>query len=286
MSAAALPPGIDADVARALAEDLGDGDVTAALIEPNRPAAAIVTCKEPAVLCGRPWFDEVFRQIDASIVIEWHFAEGADMDEDAEVCTLRGPARSILSGERSALNFLQTLSGTATSARRFARLVEGTRARILDTRKTLPGLRLAQKYAVRCGGASNHRHGLYDAFLIKENHIAAAGGISEAVRRAAAQRAGLLIEVEVESLEELQEALSTAADRIMLDDFELEAMQRAVELRDAHAASVGGEPKQLEASGNVDEATLRAIAETGVDFISIGAITKHLRAIDYSMRFV
>lgn len=277
---------IQADVARALAEDVGSGDLTADLLPAEGQGKASVIVREAAVLCGQAWFDEVYRQVDPRVRVEWLAADGDAVEAGQTLCRLQGPVRALFTGERSALNFLQTLSGTATSARRFARLVEGTRARILDTRKTLPGLRLAQKYAVRCGGASNHRHGLYDAFLIKENHIAAAGGISEAVRRAAAQRAGLLIEVEVESLEELQEALSTPADRIMLDDFELEAMQRAVELRDAHAASVGGEPKQLEASGNVDEATLRAIAETGVDFISIGAITKHLRAIDYSMRFV
>lgn len=286
MSSIELPQDIEADVARALGEDLGDGDVTAALIDPDAEARAEVRCNEPAVLCGRAWLDEVFRQIDPAVVVEWRLDDGADVPAGEVVCRIRGRARSLLSGERTALNFLQTLSGTASSARRFARAVAGTRARILDTRKTLPGLRRAQKYAVRCGGASNHRHGLYDAFLIKENHVAAAGGIAEAVRRAAAQRAGLMIEVEVESLDELREALATDADRIMLDDFDLESMRRAVEMRDAHAAATGTRPKELEASGSVDETSLKAIAETGVDFISIGAMTKHVRAIDFSMRFV
>jgi len=279
------PADIAADVARALAEDLGTGDVTAALIEPERIADAFVVCKEPAVLCGAPWFDEVFRQIDPAITVEWKLPEGADVAANTTVCTLRGPARAILSGERTALNFLQTLSGTATSARRYAQAVAGSRARILDTRKTLPGLRRAQKYAVRCGGASNHRQGLYDAVLIKENHVASAGGITEAVRRAVARNPGLMIEVEVETLDELREALATDAHRVMLDDFDLDGMREAVAIRDAHAAATGTRPKELEASGSVDLDTLRAVADTGVDFISIGAMTKHVRAIDYSMRF-
>jgi len=284
--AADLAAVITADVARALSEDIGTGDVTAALIEPGRTVEARVVCKEPAVLCGAPWFDEVFRQLDPTITVDWKLAEGAEVASGTPVCTLHGPARAILSGERTALNFLQTLSGTATSARRYAMAVAGTRARILDTRKTLPGLRRAQKYAVRCGGASNHRQGLYDAVLIKENHVASAGGITEAVRRAAASHPGLLIEVEVESLEELREALATDAQRVMLDDFDLAALRQAVTVRDAHAAETNTKPKELEASGSVDLDTLRAVAETGVDFISIGAMTKHVRAIDYSMRFV
>ena len=276
---------IAADVARALAEDLGPGDVTAALIEPERIADAYVVCKEQAVLCGAPWFDEVFRQIDPAITIDWKLPEGADVPANTAVCTVRGPARAVLSGERTALNFLQTLSGTATSARRYVQAIAGSRARILDTRKTLPGLRRAQKYAVRCGGATNHRQGLYDAVLIKENHIAAAGGITEAVRRAIERNPSLMVEVEVENLDELREALATDVHRIMLDDFGLDDMRRAVEIRDAHAAASGTRPKELEASGSVDLDTLRAVAETGVDFISIGAMTKHVRAIDYSMRF-
>jgi nicotinate-nucleotide pyrophosphorylase (carboxylating) len=286
---AATPPSpadIGADVARALAEDIGSGDVTAALIELERAAEAHVVCKETAVVCGAPWFDEVFRQIDPGVRVEWQLDEGADAAAHSTVCTLRGPARSILSGERTALNFLQTLSGTATVARRYAEAVAGSRARILDTRKTLPGLRRAQKYAVRCGGAMNHRHGLYDAVLIKENHVASAGGITEAVRRAAARNPELMIEVEVETIDELREALGTDARRVMLDDFDLAGLRRAVEIRDAHAAESGMPPKELEASGSVDLETLRAVADTGVDFISIGAMTKHVRAIDYSMRFV
>lgn len=285
MNSIELPHDIEADVARALAEDLGDGDVTAALIDPAAQARAEVRCNEDAVLCGRAWFDEVFRRIDPAVVVEWRFDDGAEVPAGETVCRLRGRARALLSGERTALNFLQTLSGTATSARRFARAVAGTRTRILDTRKTVPGLRRAQKYAVRCGGAWNHRHGLYDAFLIKENHVIAAGGISEAVRRAAEQGKGLMIEVEVESLDELREALATEADRIMLDDFDLESMREAVRIRDAHAAATGAKPKELEASGSAGDKDLRAIAETGVDFISIGAMTKHVRAIDFSMRF-
>ncbi|HEX7080086.1 MAG TPA: carboxylating nicotinate-nucleotide diphosphorylase [Gammaproteobacteria bacterium] len=276
---------IGADVARALDEDLGSGDVTAALIDPGVPAAAQVRCKEPATLCGSPWFDEVFRRIDPAIAVTWRFAEGADVPQEAIVCELRGPARGILSGERTALNFLQTLSGTATAARRYVAAVAGTGARILDTRKTLPGLRNAQKYAVACGGALNHRRGLYDAFLIKENHIAAAGSITAAVNRAAERGTALMIEVEVETLDELREALGTAAHRLMLDDFSLPQLREAVALRDAHAASRGVR-KELEASGSMDLDKLRAVAETGVDFISIGALTKHVRAIDYSMRFV
>lgn len=274
---------IAADVERALAEDIGSGDVTAALIEPAARAEASVRCNEPAVLCGRPWFDEVFRRLDAEVSVAWHHDDGEHVPAGSTVCTLRGPARALLSGERTALNFLQTLSGTATAARRCAEAVAATAARVLDTRKTLPGLRRAQKYAVACGGADNHRQGLFDAFLIKENHIAAAGGVNAAVQRAAEHGAGMMIEVEVESLEELREALGTPAHRLLLDEFSLEQLREAVALRDAAAAN--GERKALEASGSVDAETLRAVAETGVDFVSIGAITKHVRAVDFSMRF-
>ncbi len=276
---------IATDVAQALAEDLGSGDVTAALIAPDRMAEACVVCNEPAVLCGTAWFDEVFRQVDPAIAVVWQLDEGADVAAGDVVCTLRGPARGLLSGERTALNFLQTLSGTATAARHFAAAVAGYRARVLDTRKTLPGLRHAQKHAVRCGGAGNHRHGLYDAVLIKENHVNAAGGITEAVQRAAAATPDLMIEVEVETLDELREALATDARRVMLDDFNLADLRAAVELRDAHSARTGTPPKELEASGSVGLDTLAAVAATGVDFISIGAMTKHVRAIDYSLRF-
>jgi nicotinate-nucleotide pyrophosphorylase (carboxylating) len=280
------PPPVPADVAtvvsRALAEDLRGGDLTAELIARTTHAVARVVVREPATLCGRAWFDETFRQLDPRVSIDWATTDGAQIAADSIVCELRGPARSIVTGERTALNFLQTLSGTATATRGYAELVTGTRARILDTRKTLPGLRLAQKYAVRCGGGRNHRIGLFDAVLIKENHIAAVGSVSAAVATARRQSPQVMIEVEVETLEQLREALATDADRIMLDDFSLDDMRAAVGLRDAHA----GKRQELEASGSVDEAKLKAVAATGVDFISIGAITKHVRSIDFSMRFV
>ena len=266
---------------RALAEDLGSGDVTASLIDEHQTAEARVLARESAVLCGSAWFDEVFRQIDARVAVRWSHADGARIDPGTVVCGLRGPTRALLTGERTALNFLQTLSGTATAARLFAAAVRGTTARILDTRKTIPGLRSAQKYAVRCGGAHNHRHGLYDAVLIKENHIAALGSIEAAVREARARAPSLLLEIEVETIAQLRDALETSADRIMLDNFTLEDLRTAVAVRDAHA----GKRKELEASGNIDLENVRATAATGVDWISTGAITKHVRAIDYSMRF-
>jgi nicotinate-nucleotide pyrophosphorylase (carboxylating) len=280
------PPAVPADVAtvvsRAIAEDLRDGDLTAELIARATHARARVLVREPATLCGRAWFDETFRQLDPRVAVSWNAADGTQVAADSVVCELRGPARSIVTGERTALNFLQTLSSTATATRTYADLVAGTRARILDTRKTLPGLRLAQKYAVRCGGGENHRIGLFDAVLIKENHIAALGGVGAAVAAARLQSPHVMIEVEVETLEQLREALATDADRIMLDNFSLDDMRAGVALRDAHA----GKRQELEASGSVDAAKLKAVAATGVDFISIGAITKHVRAIDFSMRFV
>jgi len=279
------PPALPADIAtvvsRAIAEDLRDGDLTAELIGRYTPAVARVVAREPATLCGRAWFDETFRQLDHRISVSWHAADGDAIAADAIVCELRGPARSILTGERTALNFLQTLSGTATATRSLVDIVVGTHTRILDTRKTLPGLRLAQKYAVLCGGGDNHRIGLFDAILIKENHIAAVGSVTAAVAAARRQSPNVMIEVEVESLDELREALATDADRIMLDDFSLADMRGGVELRNAHT----GKRQSLEASGSVNAASLRAIAETGVDYVSIGAITKHVRAIDFSMRF-
>jgi nicotinate-nucleotide pyrophosphorylase (carboxylating) len=233
------------------------------------------------VLCGSAWFDETFRQLDDSTVIQWHFAEGADIQAGQCICTLEGPARALLSGERTGLNFLQTLSGTAALAARYAAAIAQTNATILDTRKTIPGLRLAQKHAVRVGGASNHRIGLFDAVLIKENHIAAAGSISNAVALAAERvPPGTMIEVEVETLDELDEALGTAATRIMLDNFDLETMRHAVKQRDALANHI-----ELEASGGITFDNVRSIAETGVDVISVGAMTKDLEAADYSMRF-
>jgi len=279
------PPALPADIAtvvsRAIAEDLRDGDLTAELIGRYTPAVARVVAREPATLCGRAWFDETFRQLDHRVSVSWHAADGDAIAADAIVCELRGPARSILTGERTALNFLQTLSGTATATRALVDIVVGTHTRILDTRKTLPGLRLAQKYAVRCGGGDNHRIGLFDAILIKENHIASVGSITAAVAAARRLSPNVMIEVEVESLDELREALATDADRIMLDDFSLTDMRAGVELRNAPT----GKRQSLEASGSVNAASLRAIAETGVDYVSIGAITKHVRAIDFSMRF-
>lgn len=282
MSDIPLPHDILTCVAIAIAEDLGMGDLTAGLIEQNARARAEVVLKEDAVLCGTAWFDAVFEEIDGSAEVHWHARDGDQLRAGARVCSLSGPARALLSGERTALNFLQTLSGTATTTRVFVAAIAHTSARILDTRKTLPGLRSAQKYAVRVAGALNHRMGLYDAVLIKENHILAAGGISAAATRARSKSQGVLIEVEVETLAELAEALDTDVDRIMLDDFSEPALRDAVRLRDAHT----GPRKELEASGSVDLDSLRSIAATGIDFISIGALTKHLRAIDFSMRIV
>jgi nicotinate-nucleotide pyrophosphorylase (carboxylating) len=277
-----LPGDISAVVASALAEDIGAGDLTADLIDPNRLARAQVVAREPATLCGCAWFDETFRQIDSRIRVSWHAYDADAIDSDFVVCDLAGPARGLLTGERTALNFLQALSGTATATRALANLLEGTATRVLDTRKTLPGLRLAQKYAVRCGGGENHRLGLYDAILIKENHIAAAGGIRKAVEAARKRSPRAPLEVEVENLDEFVQALGTNADRIMLDDFTIADVERAVELRNKHSRS----RKELEVSGGVSADGLAAIAATGVDYVSVGALTKHLRAIDFSMRFV
>ena len=282
MTPTPLPPDIATVVSRALAEDLGAGDLTAGLIGAATPGVARVVARETATLCGRAWFDEVFRQLDARVRVEWHAEDAARLESGQVVCELTGPARSLVTGERTGLNFLQTLSGTATATRALVDIVAGTGARLLDTRKTLPGLRLAQKYAVRCGGGENHRIGLFDAILIKENHIAAVGNLTNAVGVARRQSPSVMIEVEVESLDQLREALATDADRIMLDDFSLDDMRAAVRLRDAHA----GTRPELEASGSVNATTLRDVAATGVDFISIGALTKHVRAIDFSMRFV
>jgi len=276
----APPPAenVSADVSRALQEDLGDGDRTAELIPPQAVLETRVISREPAVLCGSPWFNEAFRQLDSSIQIDWQASDGDPIHENRQVCRLRGPARPILSGERTALNFLQTLSGTATQARQYVDAVAGTGCVILDTRKTLPGLRLAQKYAVRCGGGRNHRIGLFDAILIKENHISAAGSISAAVRHALRQAGEFLVEVEVENLEQLEEALQAGATRVLLDNFSLPGLEAAV-------ARYKGRI-ELEASGGVDLGSVRAVAETGVDFISTGSITKSVRATDFSMRFV
>jgi nicotinate-nucleotide pyrophosphorylase (carboxylating) len=275
------PPDLVEQVARALAEDVGSGDLTAALVPAGRTGRAAVVTREAAVLCGRPWFDEVFRQLDPAVRVLWEAAEGDDVAAGQRLCRLEGPARSLLTGERTALNFLQTLSGTATVTRRHAQLVAGLPCRILDTRKTLPGLRRAQKYAVRCGGGSNHRMGLYDGILVKENHIMAAGSIAAAVGAARAGGRGVPVEVEVETLDELGQALDAGADMALLDEFSIDDLRAAVAMNRAHPRG----PMKLEASGNVTLATLRGIAETGVDFVSIGSLTKHVRAVDLSMRF-
>jgi nicotinate-nucleotide pyrophosphorylase (carboxylating) len=275
-----LPPesSILSDVTRALAEDLGDGDATADLLPATASAQARVITREAAVVAGRAWFDACFHTLDPNVIIDWAVQDGESALSNATLCTLRGNARALVSAERCALNFLQTLSGTATVTARYAEQIRGTNTQILDTRKTLPGLRLAQKYAVLCGGGSNHRIGLYDAMLIKENHIATAGSLGAAVRAARARHPKLLLEVEVENFTELDEALAASVDRIMLDEFTPEDLQRAV----AHVA--GRIP--LEVSGSVNLENLRAIAQTGVDYVSIGALTKHVRAIDLSMRIV
>ncbi|MCC5793883.1 MAG: carboxylating nicotinate-nucleotide diphosphorylase [Chromatiales bacterium] len=271
---------IASSVAMALAEDIGGGDLTAQLVPVGQRAAAEVTCREAAVSCGRPWFDHVFQVLDPGIRVTWMVEEGEAISPGQVLCRLDGPARALLTGERTALNFLQSLSGVATVTRTYVEALAGTSTKILDTRKTVPGLRLAQKYAVRIGGALNHRIGLFDAILVKENHIIAAGGVSAAIRRGRAVNAEVLLEVEVESLEEAREALTAGADRLLLDDMTLPEMREAVALRDRLAPEVA-----IEASGGMDLRTVRNVAETGVDFISVGALTKHLRAIDLSMRF-
>jgi nicotinate-nucleotide pyrophosphorylase (carboxylating) len=264
-----------------LREDIGSGDITANLIPTRTAAQGQVLCREHAVLCGAPWFNETFRQLDPAVQVSWHFPEGASIPDNAVLCALEGPARALLTGERTALNFLQLLSATATLTHRYAEALVGTACQILDTRKTIPGLRTAQKYAVRCGGGANHRIGLYDLVLIKENHIAAAGSIAAAVASARSHAPRVRIEVEVETLQQLREGLAARADIIMLDNFALEQMRAAVAINRAHER-----PALLESSGGVTLESLRLIAETGVDFISVGALTKNVAAIDLSMRIV
>jgi nicotinate-nucleotide pyrophosphorylase (carboxylating) len=273
---------IGRSVERALAEDIGSGDLTAALVPEAAQASATVITREAAIICGRAWFDEVFQRLDPSIQIEWNFMDGERAMPNSILCRLHGPARALLTGERTALNFLQTLSGTATETRRYVDAIAGTGCKVLDTRKTIPGLRRAQKYAVICGGGTNHRVGLFDAILIKENHIMAAGSIAAAACHARATADECLIEVEVENLDELEQALVTDIDRVLLDNFSNADLLKAVKLKIARK----GYHVQLEASGNVSLDTIREIAQTGVDFISIGSLTKHLRAVDLSMRFV
>jgi len=258
-----------------LAEDIGTGDITAAIIPATMTAEAEVISRENMVLCGQAWFDAVFNALDANIEIEWLVAESAAVTAGATLCRIKGPARGLLTGERTALNLLQTLSATASIARQYAEAVAGTGCKVLDTRKTIPGLRQAQKYAVACGGCYNHRIGLYDGVLIKENHIIAAGSIAQAIQAARALST-VAIEVEVESLAELRDAIAAKPDRIMLDNFSLEDMRIAVEFNNGQI--------QLEASGNIDLENIRAVAETGVDYISIGALTKNIKAVDLSMR--
>jgi len=273
-----LKPAIIANVEAAIAEDIGSGDITAELIPAEEQGEARIITREQAVIAGTAWVDEVFRQVDPEVVVSWQVKDGDRVEPDQTLFTLKGRSRSLLSGERAALNFLQTLSGTATVAAQYADRVAETAVRLLDTRKTIPGLRLAQKYAVTCGGCYNHRIGLFDAFLIKENHILASGGIAAAISTAKTNHPGKPVEVEVEGFGELNEALDAGADIIMLDNFTPEQMVEAV-------TTVNGRAK-LEASGNITDATLLDYARTGVDYISIGALTKHCRAIDLSMRLL
>lgn len=277
------PPPLDAitaSVRAALAEDIGSGDLTAALVPETQQAQATIITREAAVLCGRNWVNAVFADIDPAVTIDWLVRDGDALSPGQTLCQLHGPARAILTGERTALNFLQTLSAVASTTGDYVDAVASTRATILDTRKTIPGLRLAQKYAVRVGGGSNHRIGLYDGILIKENHIVAAGGITTAVQRARTRGTTVLLEVEVETLEQVGEALRAGADRLLLDNFSTALMREAVTLRDRLAPGTG-----LEASGGIDLQTIRSVAETGIDYISVGDLTKNIRAIDLSMRF-
>jgi nicotinate-nucleotide pyrophosphorylase (carboxylating) len=273
-----LQPTIEANVRLAIEEDVSTGDITAELIPESQQAKAEIISRDQAVIAGSAWVNEVFKQVDSTVEVEWNVADGESVAPNTLLFTLKGSARSLLTGERAALNFLQTLSGTATIAKQYSDKVANTPVKLLDTRKTLPGLRLAQKYAVTCGGCYNHRIGLFDAFLIKENHILAAGGIEAAISQAKYNHPGKPVEVEVESFAELNQALEAGADIIMLDNFTPDQMREAVAL-------VNGRAK-LEASGNITDDTLMSYAETGVDYISIGALTKHCRAIDLSMRLV
>lgn len=276
-----LKRSIAPSVAGALAEDIGGGDLTASLIDADAVVGATIIAREALVLAGQPWVDEVFTQLDTRVVVDWYIGDGQTAEADDVICKLVGPARALLTGERTALNFLQTLSSTATITAAYVTAVEGTGVKILDTRKTLPGLRLAQKYAVSCGGGYNHRLGLFDAILIKENHIKSAGSIAAALQRAEALEAEVLIEVEVETFDELLEALDAGASRILLDNFPPVGIRRAV----ATTRDYGYAAAELEASGNVTIESVREIAECGVDYISTGALTKNVDAIDFSMLF-
>jgi nicotinate-nucleotide pyrophosphorylase (carboxylating) len=274
----ALAAVFKSNIHAALEEDVGTGDVTGKLVPEDEWVKARVIVREAAVLCGAPWFEGVMKQLDARIKIEWRYAEGALMKPDSEVCAIEAPARALLTAERAALNFLQLLSGVATVTRDYVNMIAGTKARILDTRKTLPGLRLAQKYAVRVGGGDNQRLALYDGILIKENHIAAAGGVTPAMQAALALQAGVSIQIEVENLVQLEDAIAAGAKSVLLDNFSLDMMRDAVELVNGRAV--------LEASGGVNRDSVREIAETGVDRISIGSLTKDVQATDYSLRIL
>ena len=270
------PELIRADVERSFAEDIGSGDATADLLPADARASATLTCREDAVIAGIDWFNACFHQLDPQVRIDWALHDGECTNAGTVICRIHGNARAMVSAERSALNFLQLLSGTATTTAAYVAAVAGTGVRVLDTRKTVPGLRLAQKYAVLCGGGHNHRIGLYDAILVKENHIIAAGGIGPAAKAARQLHPALLLEIEVENLDELQQALEAGADRIMLDNFTLPLMREAVAIAKGRA--------ELEISGNVELSTIGEFARTGVDFISVGALTKHVRAVDLSLR--
>jgi nicotinate-nucleotide pyrophosphorylase (carboxylating) len=274
----AFAAAIARNVGDALAEDVGSGDLTGLLVPADEMRDARIIVREKAVLCGVPWFNEVMRRVDPRIDVQWRYREGDSMTADSVVCTLRGPARSLLTAERNGLNFLQMLSGVASATRKFADAIAHTRARVLDTRKTLPGLRLAQKYAVRVGGGANQRLALYDGILIKENHIAAAGGVDAAMQAALALNAGVSIQIEVETLEQLESALAHGAQSILLDNFSFDMMRDAVRITAGRAV--------LEVSGGVNFDTIRQIAETGVDRVSVGSLTKDVRATDFSMRIV
>ena len=282
MTNQALPSDLKTVVQTALAEDVGSGDITAALIPADAQSHAHIISREDAVLCGTAWVNEVFAQLDPHIQIDWHANDGDAITAKQTLCTLSGNSRKLLTGERTALNFLQTLSATATQTQQFVRAIADTRTKILDTRKTLPGLRTAQKYAVTCGGGFNHRIGLFDAFLIKENHILAAGSIAAAVQAARKQQAEKKVEVEVENLDEVQQALDAGADQLLLDNMSLRALREAVALNNSHHNGQA----ILEASGNISLETIRDIAHTGVDYISVGSLSKHIRAVDLSMRLL
>jgi nicotinate-nucleotide pyrophosphorylase (carboxylating) len=271
-------PTIQHAVQQTLAEDVGSGDLTASLIDAERVVSATLISRQRAVVCGTKWFDEVFQQLDSKVVVEWRVGDGDGVNKNQELCHLRGTATSILTGERTALNWLQTLSGTATLTRSYVDRIAGTSAVILDTRKTIPGLRLAQKYAVHCGGGHNHRVGLYDGILIKENHLRSCDSINSVLAQAQRQAPeGVIIEIEVDTMEQLNQALAAGADRVLLDNFTVEELREAVSVNNGRA--------KLEASGNINLENVREIADTGVDYISIGSLTKHVRAIDLSLEF-